>query len=42
MKYAVQMGPGAMVYITIHKDWFRRSKVNSWGRHRYADSMAIA
>jgi hypothetical protein len=29
MKYGVEMGSGAMIYITkFHKDWFRRSKVN--------------
>jgi hypothetical protein len=28
MKYAVEMGSGAMIYITkFHEDWFRHSKV---------------
>jgi hypothetical protein len=41
VKYAVEMGSGAMVYITrFHKDWLRHSKVN-WGgggdKHRGDD-----
>jgi hypothetical protein len=30
MKYAVEMGSGAMIYvIKFHKDWFRHSKVSN-------------
>jgi hypothetical protein len=29
MKYTVQVGSGAMIYISMfHKDWFEHSKVN--------------
>jgi hypothetical protein len=31
MKYVVEMGSDAVIYITkFHKDWFRHSKVNGW------------
>jgi hypothetical protein len=37
MKYAVEMGSGAMIYITkFHKDWFRHSKVDGGG---YTDTQ---
>jgi hypothetical protein len=43
MKYAVEIGPDAMKYITkFHKDWFRYSKVDSGGIHRNTDSMVMA
>jgi hypothetical protein len=32
MKYAVEMGSGAMIYITkFHEDWCRNSKVDREG-----------
>jgi hypothetical protein len=37
MKYAVEMGLGAMIYITkFHRDWFRNSKAD-----RDTDRMEI-
>jgi hypothetical protein len=42
MKYTVEMGAGAMIYIKIHKDWFRHSEVNSRGIHKHTDSTVIA
>jgi hypothetical protein len=43
MKYAVEMGPGAMKYITkLRKVWFRHSEINSEGIHKHTDSMVIA
>jgi hypothetical protein len=32
MKYALEMGLGAMMYVhtKFHKDWFRHSKLNRW------------
>jgi hypothetical protein len=37
MKNAVEMGSGAMKYITkFHKDWFRHSKVGKLG---YTDTQ---
>jgi hypothetical protein len=42
MKYAVEMGSGAMIYIPkFHKDGFSHSKVDK-GKHRHIDSMVIA
>jgi hypothetical protein len=32
MKYAAEMGSGAMTYTNIHKNWVRHSKVNGGGR----------
>jgi hypothetical protein len=34
MKYATEMGSGAMIYVhtTFHKDWFRHSKAEG-GKH---------
>jgi hypothetical protein len=31
MKYAVEMGSGAMIYTKFHKNWFRHSKTNRRG-----------
>jgi hypothetical protein len=43
MKYAAEMGLGAMIYTKFHKDWFRHSKVyGGGGIYRHADSMEIA
>jgi hypothetical protein len=28
MKYAVEMGSGAIIYMQFHSDWFRHSKVD--------------
>jgi hypothetical protein len=41
MKYAVEMGSGAVVYIPSIKDWLNHTKVDK-GIHRHADSMEIA
>jgi hypothetical protein len=42
MKYAVEVGSGAMIYITkFHKDWFQHSKVDRGG-YTDTDSMEIA
>jgi hypothetical protein len=43
MKYAVQMGSVAMIYIytKFHKDWFRHSKVVWWGGGGYADTDSM-
>jgi hypothetical protein len=42
MKYGVEMGSDAMVYITkFHKNWFRHSEVNG-GIHRHTDSTLIS
>jgi hypothetical protein len=45
MKYAVEIGSGAMIYIYIytkfHKDWFSLSEVYV-GVHRHTDSKLIA
>jgi hypothetical protein len=38
MKYAVEMGSAAMIYIRkFHKDWFRHSKVDGGGGFRHID-----
>jgi hypothetical protein len=45
MKYAVEMGSGAMIIHTkFHKDWFRHSKVDRGDTqtHRHTDSMVIS
>jgi hypothetical protein len=44
MKYAVERGSGAMIYIpSFDKDWFRLSKVDGGGGiHRHIDSMEIS
>jgi hypothetical protein len=33
MKYATEMGSGAIIYVNtkLHKDWFRHSKVDKVG-----------
>jgi hypothetical protein len=38
MKYAVEISSVAMIYIPLHKDWFRHSKLMG-GIHRHTDSM---
>jgi hypothetical protein len=41
LKYAVEMGSGAMIYITrFHKDWFRYSKVD-WGGDTHRDIQTV-
>jgi hypothetical protein len=43
LKYAVEMGTGAMIYITkFHEAYFRYSEVNKRGSHIGTDSMVIA
>jgi hypothetical protein len=43
MNYAVEMGSGAMIYITrLHKDWFRHSKFDLWGIHGNTESVVIS
>jgi hypothetical protein len=45
MKYAVEMCPGAMMYITnFHKDWFRHLKVDKGDTQtrRHTDSVVIS
>jgi hypothetical protein len=45
MKYAVERGSGATMYITkFHKNVFRHSKLNGGRRfiHRHIDSMMIS
>jgi hypothetical protein len=34
MKYATEMGSGAMIHTKFHKDWFRPSEVDR-GEHRH-------
>jgi hypothetical protein len=42
MKYATEIGSGAMIYVhtKFHKDWFRHSKVN--GEGEFTESKEIA
>jgi hypothetical protein len=40
MKYAVEMGSGAMTHTEFHNDWFTHSNVCR-GIHRHTDSMVI-
>jgi hypothetical protein len=43
MKYAIEMGSDAVIYITkFNKDWFPHSKVNRARIHRQTDSMVIS
>jgi hypothetical protein len=43
MKYAVEIGPDALIYLTkFYKDWFRHSEINKGVIHRHTDSMEIA
>jgi hypothetical protein len=44
MKYAVEMGSGAMIYVhtKFHKEWFRYSTADrGGGLHRDTDSKVI-
>jgi hypothetical protein len=43
MKYAVEMGSDAMIYVQtkFHIDWFSHSEVYM-GIHRHTDSMVIS
>jgi hypothetical protein len=44
MKYAVEMGSGAMIYVDteFHKDLFSFSKADIGDTHTKTDSMKIA
>jgi hypothetical protein len=43
MKYAMEMGSGAMKHTKFHKDWLRHSKVNRGGGNtRHTDKVQIA
>jgi hypothetical protein len=35
MKYAAEMGSGAMTYAKFHKNWFIHSKVDAMGVYRH-------
>jgi hypothetical protein len=41
MKYAVEMGLGAVIYILFRRDWFRQSKVDGGDSraHRQHDDL---
>jgi hypothetical protein len=43
MKYAVEIGSGAMIYIYIkfHEDWFRQSEVTMGGFKDKQTAMVI-
>jgi hypothetical protein len=44
MKYAAEMGSGAMIYTKFHKCWFRHSKVNrgdSQAHKQHGDSISL-
>jgi hypothetical protein len=42
MKYAVEMGSGAMIYVhtKFHKDWFMHSEIDKGDTQRHTDAQA--
>jgi hypothetical protein len=43
MKYVVEMGSSAIIYITMfHEDGFSHTKIDWGGIHEHTDSMVIA